>query len=137
MGRSDLFLKLEIIKKIVGLISILITMWFGVMAMAYSLLVTSVLSQIINSWPNKKLLNYSYVDQLKDIFPQIGLTLIMAAIVYCVEFIGLGNIPTLIIQILIGIVIYVTGSKLFHIDSFEYILSTLKGMTGRKTKKGA
>ena len=57
MGRSDLFLKLEIIKKVVGIISILITFKISVMAMALSLLVTSVLSQIINSWPNKKLMN--------------------------------------------------------------------------------
>ena len=58
MGKSDIFLKLEIIKKIVGMALLLSTMWFGVMAMAYSLLVSCVLNQIINSWPNKKLLNY-------------------------------------------------------------------------------
>lgn len=58
MGRSDLFLKLEIIKKIVGLIAIAVTVPISVMAIGYSLLFTSVTSQIINSWPNKKLLNY-------------------------------------------------------------------------------
>ena len=68
MGRSDLFLKLEIIKKAVGLAFLLSSIWFGVMAMAYTLLITSVISQIINSWPNKKLLGYSYLEQLKDIF---------------------------------------------------------------------
>jgi len=41
MGRSDLFLKLEILKKIIGMILLLSTMWFGVMAMAYSLLISS------------------------------------------------------------------------------------------------
>src|SRR5699024_6113251 len=51
LGRSDLFLKLEIAKKIVGLTILLCTMRHGVMAMAYSLLLSSVLSQIINSWP--------------------------------------------------------------------------------------
>ena len=49
MGRSDLFLKLEIIKKTVGIIAILITMWISVQAMAYSFLVTTILNQIINS----------------------------------------------------------------------------------------
>ena len=63
MGRSDWFLRLEIIKKIVGLAILLSTMWFGVMAMAYSLLLSSVLSQIINSWPNRKLLDYRYLEQ--------------------------------------------------------------------------
>ena len=67
MGRSDIYLKLEIIKKFVGLVVLFSVMRYGVMAMAYSLLVTSVLSQIINSSPNKKLLRYGYLEQLKDI----------------------------------------------------------------------
>ena len=50
MGRSDWFLRLEVIKKAVGMTLLLSTMWFGVMAMACSLLVSNVLSQIINSW---------------------------------------------------------------------------------------
>ena len=64
MGRSDLFLKLEIAKKIVGVTVLIFTMWFGVMAMAYSLLLTNVMGMIINSWPNKKLLNYSFKQQI-------------------------------------------------------------------------
>lgn len=60
MGRSDMFLKLEIAKKVVGIFLLILTMNFGVMAMAYSLLVGSVLNQIINSWPNRKLLLYGY-----------------------------------------------------------------------------
>ena len=67
MGRSDLFLKLEIIKKVIGLTLLFITMRISVMAMAYSLLVSGLLSQIINSWPNRKLLDYGYLEQLKDI----------------------------------------------------------------------
>ena len=121
MGRSDLFLKLEIIKKIMGIIALVSTMWISVMAMAYSLLVTSVLSQIINSWPNKKLMNYSYPEQVKDMLPQIGLSLSMGAVVYCVQFLGLNNVLTLLIQIVVGVLFYVVFSKIFHIDSYEYI----------------
>ena len=135
MGRSDLFLVLEIIKKIVGVIAILSTMWVSVMAMAYSLLITSVLGQIINSWPNKKLMKYSYLEQLKDMLPQIGLSLLMGAIVYCVNFIGLPSIITLLIQVPLGAVIYVLCSKLFHIDSFEYIINMVKSLIHKKTKK--
>ena len=135
MGRSDLFLVLEIIKKIVGVIAILSTMWVSVMAMAYSLLITSVLGQIINSWPNKKLMKYSYLEQLKDMLPQIGLSLLMGAIVYCVNFIGLPSIITLLIQVPLGAAIYVLCSKLFHIDSFEYIINMVKSLIHKKTKK--
>jgi len=137
MGRSDLFLKLEIIKKIVGLTAILTTMWISVMAMAYSLLVTSLLSQVINSWPNKKLMNYSYLEQLKDMLPQILLSIVMGTVVLSVQFIGLCASVTLLIQIPLGGILYIAGSKLFHIDSFEYIVSTAKGLFGKHKKKEA
>ena len=135
LGKSDLFLKLEIIKKIIGITAILSTMWISVMAMAYSLFVTSVLSQIINSWPNKRLMNYSYLEQLKDMLPQIGVSIFMGAIVLGVQFIGLKSGLTLLIQISLGIFIYVACSKLFHIDSYEYIVSTVKGLFGKHKKK--
>lgn len=137
LGRSDLFLKLEIIKKCVGLIALLLTVRISVMAMAYSLLVTSVLSQIINSSPNKKLMNYSYLEQVKDMLPQIGLSLFMGAVVYSVQFIGLNYLLTLLIQIVVGGMLYVLGSRLFHIDSYEYIISTIKGFIGKRKKKEA
>ena len=107
-------------------------MWISVEAMAYSLLVTSVLSQIINSWPNKRLMNYSYLEQVKDMFPQIGLSLFMGAIVYCVQFIGLNDIFTLLIQVPVGVIIYIALSKVFHIDSYEYLVNTVKGLLKRK-----
>ena len=127
MGRSDLFLKLEIIKKVMGLSVLAVTMWYGPLVMAYSLLFTSVMSQIINSWPNRKLLNYTYPDQLKDMLPQIGLSCLMGAAVYCVTFLRLNDYLTLLIQIPLGAIIYVAGSKLFHIDSFEYVWTVVKG----------
>ena len=132
MGRSDLFLKLEVVKKIVGTIALLSTMWISPLAMAYSMLATSVLGQMINSWPNKKLMDYSYLEQVKDMLPQICLSLLMGATVYCVRFLGLNNIATLSIQVPLGAAIYILLSMLFHIDSFEYLITTVNGMLGGK-----
>lgn len=126
MGRSDIFLKLEIIKKIVGIVAILVTFKISVMAMAYSLLVTSVLSQIINSWPNKKLMNYSYLEQLKDILSGIGLAAFMGGCVYCVNFLHLSNWLTLIIQVPLGAVIYIGLSALLKLESFTYCWNMVK-----------
>lgn len=131
MGRSDLFLKLEILKKIIGLTAILITMWISVEAMAYSLLVTTLLNQIINSWPNKKLLGYSYLEQVRDMLPQIGLSVLMGAAIYLVQLAGFSSIFTLCIQIPLGIIIYIALSKLLHIESFEYLTSMLKSFKNR------
>lgn len=135
MGRSDLFLKLEIIKKAIGLTLLFSTIFISVEAMAYSLLVTTLTSQIINSAPNKKLLNYSYFEQVKDMLPQIGLSCFMGAVVYCVTFLGLPDILTLLIQVPLGVLIYVAGSKVFRIDSFEYMLNMLRRLFKKKGSK--
>ena len=124
LGRSDLFLKLEIAKKIVGLTILLCTMWHGVMAMAYSLLLSSVLSQIINSWPNRKLLHYSYLSQLADILPALLLACAMGLAVYCIQFLGWGDLPTLCVQVPVGAALYLAGSALLRLDSFLYLRST-------------
>ena len=127
MGRSDLFLKLEIQKKIVGMILLLATMWFGVMAMAYSLLVSSLFSQIINSWPNRKLLKYTYLQQLWDVFPSILLALEMGVVVLSVSFMGMGDLPTLVLQIALGGILYLGGSCLLRFEVFLYLLKIVKG----------
>lgn len=132
LGRSDLFLKLEIIKKVVGFAVLGATLWFGPMVMAYSMLATTIFSQIINSWPNKKLLGYSYIDQIKDMLPQIILSVIMGAVVYCVTFLKLNNILTLCIQVPLGVVIYLGGAKLMHIDSFDAIIDSAKKILLKK-----
>ena len=62
IGRSDIFLKLEFIKKIIGLISILITMPFGVFYIALGTLVTSPMNILVNAYPNSVLLNYTYKE---------------------------------------------------------------------------
>lgn len=126
MGRSDLFLKLEIIKKIIGIVLLVATMKISVEAMAYSLLISSVCSQIINSWPNRKLLHYGYLEQLKDILPGILLAVGMGV---CVYFIGKFPLPyeiLLIIQVTVGGIIYLLGSIIFRLDSFEYIYEIVK-----------
>ena len=132
MGRSDMFLKLEIIKKVVGLIALLVTMFVSVEAMAYSLLVTSVLSQIINSWPNRKLLDYGYRNQLFDMLPQIGLSVIMGTIVFIVKLFNFTDLLTLCIQVPLGAFIYISLSKLFHIDSFDYVINIIKAFAKEK-----
>lgn len=134
MGRSDLFLKLETIKKVIGLIVLLGTMWFGVMAMAYSLLFTSITSQIINSWPNKKLLDYSYPEQIRDILPGILLAVVMGCCVYPVKWVGFSDLLTLLIQVIMGACIFIGGSALLKLEGFRYLWEQLK-LVWRKNGK--
>ena len=131
MGRSDLFLKLEVIKKVIGLIVLVCTMWFGVEAMTYSLLVTNIISQIINAYPNRQLLGYSYIDQIKDILPSIAMALFMGFCILAVELLNLGAIATLMIQIVLGIIIYIWLSIIFKVDSFYYLMDMVKEIKNR------
>lgn len=132
IGRSDLFLKLEIIKKAIGVLIIILVVQYGVFAIAASLLLYSLVAQIINSWPNRKLLNYSYLEQIKDILPFVLLSCVMAAAVYPISFIGLNDVLTLALQIIVGATVYIGGSALFKMDSFRYILNILTDFIGKK-----
>lgn len=131
LGRSDLFLKLEITKKIVNLIIILVTMWYGPLWLAIGSIVGSASSQIINTWPNRKLLGYKYYEQIVDILPYISLSIFMAIIVYCIGNLDINNILVLIIQVLAGILIYIGGACFFKFESLTYCLNIIKKLLRR------
>jgi hypothetical protein len=103
-------------------------MKLGVLVMALSLLATTVINGIINAFPNKKLLNYSYIEQIKDIFPYMALSLFMSVIVYPIQLLSLPDIITLIIQVILGAAIYIAGSVILKLDSFEYLWGTVKSI---------
>ena len=126
MGRSDLFLKLEIIKKIIGLGILLITVQLGVLEMALGLFFSNICCQVINSWPNKKLLNYSYWEQLTDIFSDIFLAVFMGAMISLIHQLSISPCVCVVFQIIVGIVIYIIGSYIMKNTTFFYILNSLK-----------
>lgn len=126
LGRSDLFLKLEIIKKIVGFTAMLSTIFISVKVMACSYIVTTILSMIINSYPNKKLLGYSFTEQIKDILPSTAIALVMCIICIAVTYIGLNDGLTILIQVAVGAAFYISASAICKIDSFEYIKQQLR-----------
>ena len=121
MGRSDVFLKLEIIKKLLETTVLFITVRYGVLAMALGELGCSIASQLINAWPNRKLLDYSYLHQLLDMLPAILLSAAMAALVGLLLLLKLGDLPTLLLQVPLGVAFYVLGSWLLKIDSFLFL----------------
>lgn len=121
MGRSDLFLKLEIWKKVIGMILLFSTMFISVEAMTYSLLISTLSSMIINSWPNKKLFNYSFLEQMKDILPSILLAAGMGAVVYLIGYLPLPTLPLLLIQVICGGGIYIVGSAVFKLEPYVYV----------------
>lgn len=137
LGRSNLYLKLEIQKKLVEAIALFASMWHGPMAMAYSLLITNIICQFINSWPNNKLLNYGYREQLKDILPSIFLSLIMGICIFPIHLMNLPNICILSMQCILGILIYLGLSILFKREEYYYLLGICKSyIQTKKNTKG-
>lgn len=126
LGRSDLFLKLEIIKKIVGILSILMVMRMGVMAIAVTEVLYSVYASVINASPNKKMLGYGYKAQIIDIFPAVSLSLVMGIIVNLYNYLQCPDIMILVLQVITGAIIYMASAYIFKIESFSYILSMIK-----------
>lgn len=132
LGRSDLFLRLEIWKKALGMMILLCTMWSGTMVMAYGLLLSTAISMVINSWPNRILLDYSYFEQMKDILPGIVLAVIMGICVYPIQFLRLTDWLTLLLQVPLGLSIYLIGSIILRLDSFQYLWGIMKSYFEKK-----
>ena len=130
MGRSDIALKLEIIKKIIGVTLLIASIPLGVMAIAISLLIGAVINAIVDAVPNKKLLGYGVGKQIWDILPSLLMSAVMFACVYPLNFLPMGNVLTLVIQIAAGIVVYVLLSLITKNESMRYILAIIK--SGRK-----
>lgn len=132
MGRSDLFLKLEIIKKMIGMIVLLMTIPFGVMTMAMSAVWVSIISAFINAWPNQKILNYSYIEQIKDMLPSMCISIAMIVIVFPLKFIVLNDWLLVLAQATLGVIVYVALSSLLKIEGFLFVLDMAKKIIRRR-----
>lgn len=132
IGRSDMFLRLEIIKKILGIIVLCITIPMGIYAIALGGIVSGIISTFINSYPNKKLLNYSFFAQWRDLLPSLLLSGVMFGVVYLVTLTPLPAWLMLIIQIPLGIAVYFGLAKLFKVEALQYGLDTIKELLGKK-----
>ena len=127
MGRSDIFLKLEIIKKIFGLslLAASILYFRTPIGIAYGASVSTVIASFINAFPNKKLLNYSYFEQISDIAPSALLACAMALVITSLNHLQLNVYLTLVLQILIGAIFYLGLAKLLHFESLDYLIKTV------------
>lgn len=135
LGRSDIFLKLEIVKKIIGLAILIVSVFHGVYAIAYGAVVSGLISMFINTYPNKRLLNYSYFEQLKDILPSLILSAVMGVVAYNIQWLRMAEWSTLIVQICVGIIFYIGMARIFKLECFIYLLSTCKDIFARREGK--
>lgn len=126
MGRSDIFLKLEIVKKILGITVLVISIPLGTLAIAEGLIITGVISSFINAFPNVKLLGYLFKEQLSDLLSPFVLSAVMAAVIFPVSKTGLNDIAVISIQVVCGAAVYLIGSVISKQKGLMYILNLLK-----------
>jgi O-antigen/teichoic acid export membrane protein len=124
-GRSDICLKLEIIKKVVGFALLLISINYGVYAIVLSNTIFGFISMLINIHPNKKLIGYGYYEQFIDLIPAFFISSVMAIIVFLAGSIHLNNVIVIIAQIIIGIIVYVILARVFKVESYFYFKNIL------------
>lgn len=126
MGRSDVMLKLEVIKKAYGLVILAVTalVFRSVYAIAWGAVVSTLLSAVVNASPNKKLLDYGYLEQMKDVLPSVAMALIMFAAVSFLGRLSLSPLPMLVVQIAAGVAVYGGMALIFKPESARYLLET-------------
>ena len=105
-GRSDLFLGLEIVKKIVGVGPLCVGAFIGIMPMLYANLLAGIIAFFLNSYYSGKFLGYSSWMQIKDILPSFWIGLLISCIVYFVKFLPMSYWIILPIQIMIGVLLF-------------------------------
>lgn len=125
-GRSDLFLRLEIIKKIVGVCIMCITIPLGIIAMCIGMVASSLISLFINTYYTGKLINIGYLKQMKDIFPILIVSLIMGIVVYITILFFTSDFTKLIIGIPLGMFIYIVGTYLLAHEELSELVKIIK-----------
>ena len=133
VGRSDLFLKLEIIKSSYGLaILIVFFLYFRTpIGIAYGAMCSAVISSVVNAFPNKKQIDYGYLEQIRDIMPSIVLSAFMVLGMHLFAKITMPLILSFVLQIILGIILYLGLAKIFHVESLNYAIKTLKELKKR------
>lgn len=129
-GRSDLFLKLEILKKIIGVGPIVLGIYFGIELMLVGGVLSSFIAFFLNSKYSGKLINYSTKSQIKDVFPAFLIAFSTALLMWSITIVNLGTVITLVIQCLVGVILSIAMHEFIKLSEYvelkHIILSVIK-----------
>lgn len=139
VGRSDIILKLDILKRGFGIVMLLMLMNYGVLGVAMAPLSVSLFASFVNVLPNKKLIGYNLSQQLKDVIPGYLLSLSMALLVYVLsEWLtaaGLSDGMVLFGSVVVGVIYYVAINICIKNESMAFVLDTINRVCGKRTRK--
>jgi O-antigen/teichoic acid export membrane protein len=122
LGRSDLLLRLEIIKKSLIVVNIAFTWRWGISAMVYGMIVVSIISYYLNSYFNGILISYPIKEQMLDLFPYLIMASLMGFAVYAAGLMPFAHHwSLLLVQITMGMAVYVPLCRVFRLQAFMEI----------------
>lgn len=124
-GRSDLFLGLEVIKKIIGIIPLVFCIFYGILPMLYTTILTSIVAFFLNSYYSGKFIGYSSWMQLKDIAPSYGIAMLISLSVYFLKYLPVTNWIILLIQIILGIIVFFMICGNTHMREYQEVIEIL------------
>lgn len=133
-GRSDIVLALEFIKKPLFLLTIIICMFISPIAMAWGAAIYGFVACFINYFPNRKLLGYTFWEQVSDLFSNVLLAFLMSVPIYFVGKLPLNIIFVFVLQVFCGVALYILLSLIFKVQSFYEIKEMLKEKLERFSK---
>jgi hypothetical protein len=132
-GRSDLFLNLEIVKKILAIPTIIIGIIWGIRIMILGMCVNSFIAYYLNSYYSGRLINYPMKEQVEDILPGFLLALFMGGLVFFSGWIlPVNYLSKLVIQLLIGVIIVLSLGEMFKFGPYIEIKETITSRVFRK-----
>lgn len=132
VGRADTLLKLELYKKPLMLGILIGCMFISPLAIAIGQFVYSLIALALNAYPNRKYINYPLKDQFLDISNSLLIATLMSLIVYLVGKLSINIYCLLIIQIFVGVIVYVLMSKFFNKQIFQEVMSLIKSKMLKK-----
>ncbi|MBE6119187.1 MAG: lipopolysaccharide biosynthesis protein [Erysipelotrichaceae bacterium] len=132
IGKSGAYLKIEIIKKIIGIGLIIASVNYGVIAIAYSALVFSVICTFINSYKNGETLKYGFLEQMKDMLPNLIVACIAGIAALGFSLLNLNSLVLIIIQLLVCVAVYLFIARLMKNDSYYYIKGIIVDIVKKK-----
>jgi len=130
-GRSDLFLGLEIVKKIIGIGPLMVCIYYGIMPMLYVNLITGFLCYLLNSYFPGKLLGYSSWMQIKDISQSYGVAVVVALSVFFLKFLPVSNWIILPIQLFFGMLTLIIICKMTKMEEYQELVNMIKSYKKR------
>ncbi len=129
-GRSDLFLNLEIIKKIIGIAPVIIGIFYGIEIMLIGSVFVSFIAYFLNSYYSANLINYTTLDQIKDVLPTFLVALAVSFVMWSITLLNFSNGITLSAQFLTGGILSIAIYEVLKLSEYtelkQIILSFIK-----------